>query len=64
MELDMYGDPAKKCCAKDCEKAAVLKEQTKFYCPDHYAKIILGISLDQIKIDKDFSSYEAPKQKI
>tara|TARA_R100001082_G_scaffold98360_1_gene66624 strand:+ start:329 stop:523 length:195 start_codon:yes stop_codon:yes gene_type:complete len=64
MELDMYGDPAKKCCSRNCEQAAVLKEKNKYYCPDHYAKIILGISLDQIKINKDFSSYEAPKQKI
>ena len=53
MELDMYGDPAKKCCAKNCEKAAVLKEHTKFYCPDHYAKIILKISLEDIQINKE-----------
>ncbi len=51
----MYGDPAKKCCSRNCEKAAVLKEKNKYYCPDHYAKIILGISLDQIKINKESS---------
>ena len=44
----MYGDPAKKCCAKNCEKAAVLKEHTKFYCPDHYAEKVLKMSLTAV----------------
>ena len=60
MELDMYGDPAKNCCFKNCEKAAVLKEQTKFYCPDHYAKVILKISLEDIKIKQESNSNEVP----
>ena len=44
----MYGDPVKNCCFKDCRVGGVLKERGKSYCPDHYAKVILGISLDQV----------------
>ena len=44
----MYGDPAKKCCSKNCEKAAVLKEKNKYYCPDHYAEKVLKMSLKQV----------------
>ncbi len=57
----MYGDPVKKCCAKDCDKGAVLKEQTKYYCPDHYAKIILKISLEDIQINQRFGNGKATK---
>nr|BAR31558.1 hypothetical protein [uncultured Mediterranean phage uvMED] len=45
MELDMYGDPKKKCCV--CEKLADLKEGSKHYCCDHYAIYILGFVLEQ-----------------
>lgn len=43
----MYGDPKKKCCL--CEKGADLKENNKYYCCDHYATQILGISLKQLE---------------
>ena len=47
MELDMYGDPKKKCCL--CEKGADIKEGSKYYCCDHYATQILGISLKELE---------------
>ena len=48
MELDMYGDPVKNCCVKDCKASAVIIEREKSYCPDHYAEKVLGISLETI----------------
>ena len=41
MELDMYGDPVKDCCIKDCKASAVIIEKGKSYCPDHYAEKVL-----------------------
>jgi hypothetical protein len=49
----MYGDPVKNCCFKDCRVGGVLKERGKSYCSDHYAKVILGISLDQVGQELD-----------
>ena len=48
MELDMYGDPAKQCCMKDCDTPAVLPENGRHYCPDHYSSEILQIPLDEL----------------
>ena len=48
MELNMYGDPAKQCCMKDCEAPAVLTENGRHYCPDHYSSEILQIPLDEL----------------
>ena len=48
MELDMYGDPKKKCCVKDCIDGAVLYENNRYYCPDHYAEKILEIPLSEL----------------
>ena len=48
MELDMYGDPAKQCCMKDCEDGAVLYENNRYYCPDHYAEKVLEIPLSEL----------------
>ena len=47
MQLDMYGDPKKKCCS--CEKGADLKENNKYYCCDHYAIHVLGKTMAQIE---------------
>ena len=49
MELDMFGDPKKNCCVKNCTTKADLKENKKYYCCDHYSKIILGISLGEVE---------------
>tara|TARA_R110002012_G_scaffold270974_1_gene456132 strand:+ start:44 stop:217 length:174 start_codon:yes stop_codon:yes gene_type:complete len=49
----MYGDPKKNCCVKNCTTKADLKEQSKYYCCDHYAQFILKISLNDIKINKE-----------
>ena len=49
MELDMYGDPVKKCCVKDCKDGAVLTENGKHYCPDHYSIEILLIPLEKLR---------------
>jgi len=48
MELDMFGDPKKNCCVKDCKTKADLKENTKYYCCSHYAKIILKKPLEEL----------------
>ena len=53
MELDMYGDPVKKCCIKDCTTGAVLSENGRHYCPDHYAERILEIPLDKLGNEDD-----------
>ena len=47
MELDIYGDPKKKCFA--CENGADLRENNKYYCCDHYALYVLGKPLNQIE---------------
>ena len=47
MELDMYGDPKKKCCL--CEKGADLRENNKYYCCDHYSLCVLGKPMSQIE---------------
>tara|TARA_B100000965_G_C19576952_1_gene751742 strand:- start:1797 stop:1979 length:183 start_codon:yes stop_codon:yes gene_type:complete len=54
-ELDMYGDPKKDCCVKNCTTKADLKEKNRFYCCNHYAKIFLKMSLNDIKINKESS---------
>jgi len=48
MELDMYGDPAKPCCMKNCDTPAVITENGRHYCPDHYSSEILQIPLEEI----------------
>tara|TARA_R100001443_G_scaffold19671_1_gene31455 strand:- start:2366 stop:2539 length:174 start_codon:yes stop_codon:yes gene_type:complete len=48
MELDMFGDPKKKCYIKDCNEGAVLYENNHYYCPDHYAEKVLQIPLSEI----------------
>ena len=50
MELDMYGDPVKDCCVKDCKASAVIIEKGKSYCPDHYAEKVLKMSSNHIPI--------------
>ena len=47
MQLDMYGDPKKKCCS--CENGADSKEGNKYYCCDHYAIHVLGKTMAQIE---------------
>ena len=54
MELDMYGDPKKKCCI--CEKGADLKEGNRYFCCDHYATNILGKTMEEI--EKELKGYE------
>ena len=54
MELDMYGDPKKKCCS--CENGADLKEGNKYYCCDHYSLYVLGKPLSQI--EKELNNYD------
>ena len=44
----MFGDPKKNCCVKDCKTKADLKENTKYYCCSHYAKIILKKPLEEL----------------
>ena len=48
MELDMYGDPVKDCCVKNCKASAVIIEKGKSYCPDHYAEKVLKMSLTAV----------------
>tara|TARA_R100000458_G_C8018992_1_gene79607 strand:- start:242 stop:433 length:192 start_codon:yes stop_codon:yes gene_type:complete len=60
-ELDMYGDPKKNCCVKNCTTKADLKEQSKYYCCDHYAQFILKMSLNDIKINKESGNSAATK---
>ena len=43
----MYGDPKKPCCV--CGKGADLRENTKYFCCDHYAINILGKTMEQIE---------------
>jgi hypothetical protein len=53
----MYGDPKKNCCVKNCTTKADLKEQSKYYCCEHYAQFILKMSLEEITIknNEEFS---------
>ena len=57
----MYGDPKKNCCVKNCTTKADLKEQSKYYCCDHYAQFILKMSLNDIKINKEAGNSAATK---
>ena len=47
-ELDLYGDPKKKCCA--CENGADLKEGSHSYCCNCYSKSIWGKTIDEIEL--------------
>ena len=52
MELDMYGDPKKKCCS--CDKGADLREKSTYYCCDHYAIHILGKTMAEIEKELNY----------
>tara|TARA_X000001388_G_scaffold35168_1_gene24761 strand:+ start:859 stop:1038 length:180 start_codon:yes stop_codon:yes gene_type:complete len=48
-ELNMYGDPKKPCCVKNCNVKADLVENGHHYCCEHYSIKILGKTLEQIE---------------